>query len=173
MSENTTESVESAGQTETENSDRPEAPEWAAKELERARKDAAKYRERARTAAEETETKLREEFTTREGELTKQLDELTEKYESSLMQVSESERSLTKLRLALDNGVPAENIDTFTKRLVGETSEELEEDAKSLAGFFSSSSSKVQEDHSQGSGAVALNSPTLLQVFERKLGSKF
>lgn len=165
-----TEAVEPAGQVETENGGNSDAPEWMQKELDRARKEAAKYRERSRQAADEAETKLRDEFATRESDLKKQHDDLTEKYEDLLVQANEKEHALTKLRLAVEHGIPADNIDTFTKRLVGETQEELAEDAKQLAGFFGSSHKATREDHSQGSGAVPLNSPTLLNIFERKFG---
>lgn len=171
MSDESTETGQSAGQVDSENSGTSEAPEWVQKELDRARKEAAKYRDRARSSAEETENKLREEFSTRESDLKSQIEDLTGKYEDALVQASEHERSVNKLRLALENGIPSEHVDSFTKRLVGETYDELAEDAKSLASFFSRG--QVQEDHSQGSGAEALNSPTLLQIFERKLNTKY
>lgn len=169
MSENENPEVPSAGQNEhTETEVSGSAPEWLQKELERARKDAAKYRDRARNASEETETKLRDEFTARETELNSKVEELTSKYEEAAAQVSERETAITKLRLALDNGIPAEHVESFTKRLVGETYEELKTDAESLASFFSRGT--VQEDHSQGSGAEPLNSPTLLRLIEQKFG---
>ncbi|QUH01457.1 hypothetical protein HUO13_12110 [Saccharopolyspora erythraea] len=169
MSEINETPVESAGQTETTSGDE-RSPEFYERELERARKDAAKYRERAKTAAEEAETKLRQEFATREGELTARIEELTAQVGAAEVKVSETERAATKLRLAVENGVPADKIDVFTKRLVGDNADELAADAKSLAEFFGPAS--VQEDRSQGSGAVPLNSPTLLQMIERKLGSR-
>lgn len=167
MSDSTTteNTADPAGQVEAENTDgnQTETPEWAAKELERARKEAAKYRDRARTSAEETEAKLRDEFATREAELAKQIETLTAQVTASEAKANHSERAKTKLHLALEHGIPAEKIDTFTKRLMGDTADELAEDAKSLAEMLAP---KVQEDHSQGVGGVPLNSPTILSALE-------
>ena len=162
MSDTTETPVEPAGQVETDTDSK--GPEFYERELERARKDAAKYRDRARTAAEETEATLRTEFATREAELNSKIEALTAQIAETEAKVAVSERAATKLRLALEHGVAADKVESFTKRLVGETPEELAADAKSLAELFAAPA--VQEDVSQGQGAAPLNSPTILNALQ-------
>ena len=157
MSDTTETPVEPAGQVAT--ATHSTGPQFYERELERARKDAAKYRDRART-----EATLRTEFATREAELNSKIEALTAQIAETEAKVAVSERAATKLRLALEHGVAADKVESFTKRLVGETPEELAADAKSLAELFAAPA--VQEDVSQGQGAAPLNSPTILNALQ-------
>ena len=120
-------------------------PDWAKKELSKARGEAAKYR----TSLRETEAKLAGAKT-------------AEEFEAARAQLLEANRALERNLVAVKYGLP----EALAKRLEGSTLEELEADAAALKGLLVPTPPKEPEHHPDASGGLT---PGGLDEAEAKL----
>ena len=118
-----------------------ELPEWARTEIRRARTEAARYRRERNTAQEALADK---DTSTVDQESRAQVDRLT-------AQLADAQRDAARLRAALTAGVPPSFVTDFAARLVGDTEEELAEDARRLTNLLGLPDRK-RPDPSQGAG---------------------
>lgn len=127
-------------------------PEFAQKIIRSLRSEAATHRHKARVAAEKAAA-LEQETTA--------LHAAKVNAEATL---SESRMELTRIRAALDAGVPAEVVEDFAARLQGSTAEEIAADAARLKSTFGVSARRG--DPSQGaSGGSAMTDHPLTNFF--------
>lgn len=152
MSENT--SAENTGTPEpaatppaVEKSDVSALPSWAQDEIKSLRNEAASHRIKAREA-EQTAATAAEQLKALTDEKTQLSDELSVKG-----------LELTKLTVALNNGIPGESVVDFADLLKGSTAEEIQSHAEKVKAHWSIPASPPATDRSQGRGSSSPATP--------------
>lgn len=138
-------------------------------ELARARSEAAKYRQRAREFGDDEAYKRAKDAVAAvekaEQEKKTEVEKLTERSEGLLHRATSAEQELAKLRVALGAGVDPSQVDEFSSRLRGDTTEELQADAEQLARFFNAAQTPPRRsDPSQGAGGDVITTSDPLEA---------
>lgn len=138
-------------------------PEWAQKELTKARNDAAKYRTEKRELKQQLENA---------GEADKKRSEVEKKLHEQSETLSDRESELGKLKAVLNAGMPADQAVSMASRVKGATEDEWNHDAAELASMFGESvKPERRPDYSQGAGnSQPLNGDPIEDGIRAKLG---
>lgn len=151
--EETEESTEeSTTEEETDESKVTEQDDWKAK----SRKNESKA-EKALKRAERAEAEVKKFKDADKSESEK----LAEKATDAESRAAKAEANATRLEIAIDKGLTGKQARAFAKRLVGETQEELEEDADELlASFKPATSDEETEEESEEDNDPVKRRPT-------------
>ena len=127
-------------------------PEWAKKELAKARAEAAKYR----TSLRDAETRLTGAKT-------------AEEFEAAKAELLKSNRALERALVATKHGLP----EALAKRLEGSTLEELEADAAALKALLAPAPPAEPEHHPDASGGLSPAPDAELAMTPAELAKKY
>ncbi|MCP2200062.1 hypothetical protein [Lentzea flava] len=123
-------------------------PQWARDAITTANDQAARYRIAAREAGETARAEVTAEFEERISALTADKDDIA-------LELGETRLALSRLRIALDAGIPGESAVEFAALLKGSDEDELRDHAEKVKAMFGVIGTQQPErpvDHSQGLG---------------------
>ncbi len=122
-------------------------PQWARDAITTANDQAARNRIKAREAAETARAEVTAEFEGRMSALTADKDDIA-------LELGDARLDLSRLRIALDAGIPGESATEFAALLRGSNEDELREHADKVKAMFGVISPQPDRpvDHSQGLG---------------------
>lgn len=137
-----------------------ELPDWAKTELAEARAEAAKYRVEKNQAVDQAKADAAAAYANEKNELSNKL--------------SEAEKRLLKLRVAIGSGIRADKAEKFAELLQGDDETALKSHAETLKELFASPEKSGPDpavDPLQGSGNhLPLNGDPMLAALKAKVG---
>lgn len=135
--------------------------------VEGLRSEAAKYRNEKKDAVEAAKAELSAEW---EAKLAAKDVELSTFQSDSLAK----DVTLSKLRAAIDLGIPSDKLVAFSEVIKGDTEEDIKASAQSAKELFAVRTNDPATDPTQGSGGrapLALNGDPLMQMVRTIVGA--
>lgn len=165
MSDENTQATENNQPTTNQNNQ--ELPDWARKAISDANSEAASYRNKAKTVADEVKAEVTAQFN-------EQLKNLSDEKSAIMAERDTAFSEYTKLKVALDAGVPGDTAVEFAALLKGNDLDEIKAHAEKLKGMFGPGTKVKAVDPSHGFSGSSSVTPedAFAALFKNNLSRK-